>query len=193
MADIQHRDIPSQDCHEPKNISNADVADSGKVLTPSGTAAGTSVLRFLSLSDLTDGDSVSKKAYGILTADSSTSKTLPVSGSEAVELLSLFGISNQANVSLSSNQLTFQIAGTYFFTFLLQTQSSSSSTFSFQYSLNSQAPETISTGVSANGFAAFTFGLTVDAGDSVRLLGVSDDSNPITISLANTISLIKVS
>ena len=193
MADIQHRDIPSQDCHEPKNISNASVEDAGKVLTPSGTTGGTSVLRFLSLSDITDGGVVSEKAYGILAADNSISKTLPANETEAVDLLSLFDINSQSNVSLSNNQLTLGAEGTYFFTFCLQSQSSASSTFTLQYSLNSQEPEVIGSGFSASGTVFLTFGLSVSEGNTIRLLGVSDDSNTVTISLANTISLVKVS
>src|SRR5690625_406450 len=52
MADIEHTDIDSAGCHEPKHFSNATTADAGKVLTPSSTTDGVSVLRTLSITDL---------------------------------------------------------------------------------------------------------------------------------------------
>ena len=52
MADIEHTDIDSAGCHEPKHFSNATTADAGKVLTPSSTTDGVSVLRKLTSADL---------------------------------------------------------------------------------------------------------------------------------------------
>lgn len=55
MADVQHVDIQSADCHEPKHITDAVVADTGKVITPSSTLEGESELRFLTYTDLAAG------------------------------------------------------------------------------------------------------------------------------------------
>lgn len=49
---IQHIDIPSEGCHEPRHITNAGVDEAGKVITPSDSTPGSSVLRFLSVEDL---------------------------------------------------------------------------------------------------------------------------------------------
>lgn len=59
---IEHRNIPSAECHEPKGIDTAGIADTGKVITPSSTVPGTSELRRLTLEDLGDGVSVSDTA-----------------------------------------------------------------------------------------------------------------------------------
>lgn len=49
-----HRFALSAEVHEPKHITNTTTADAGKVITPSSSVAGTSELRFLSSSDLSD-------------------------------------------------------------------------------------------------------------------------------------------
>lgn len=54
---VDHRFALSAEVHEPKHITNSNTADSGKVITPSSSTAGTSELRYLSLSDLSDGSS----------------------------------------------------------------------------------------------------------------------------------------
>ena len=41
----EHSTIQSADCHEPKAITTSTTADTGKVITPSGTTSGTSELR----------------------------------------------------------------------------------------------------------------------------------------------------
>lgn len=49
---ILHNAIQSADCHEPKHITDAVTGDAGKVITPSGVTAGTSVLRQLTVSEI---------------------------------------------------------------------------------------------------------------------------------------------
>lgn len=44
---VEHKDITHDQCHEPKHITNASTSDAGKVITPSSTTSGTSVLRNL--------------------------------------------------------------------------------------------------------------------------------------------------
>lgn len=56
MAEVQHRDIQTAECHEPKHFTSAVAADAGKVLTPSASVPGTSELRKLSLSELLAGE-----------------------------------------------------------------------------------------------------------------------------------------
>lgn len=55
---IAHSTIQSADCHEPKHITNATIADAGKVITPSSSVDGVSVLRKLGKADLSDGANV---------------------------------------------------------------------------------------------------------------------------------------
>lgn len=50
---IQHSAIQDADCHEPKHVTSSVVTDGGKVITPSGVSAGSSVLRQLDLSEVT--------------------------------------------------------------------------------------------------------------------------------------------
>jgi hypothetical protein len=50
---IQHSTIQSADAHEPKHITTSAETDSGKVITPNGASAGTSVLRQLDASEIT--------------------------------------------------------------------------------------------------------------------------------------------
>lgn len=61
MAD--HRTLVSADVHEPKWITTAATADTGKVITPSSSTAGTSELRRLTDLDLSYSDST-KNIYG---------------------------------------------------------------------------------------------------------------------------------
>lgn len=49
---MEHVNIPSANCHEPKHISDASTGDAGKVITPSASTPGVSVLRFLTPSDI---------------------------------------------------------------------------------------------------------------------------------------------
>lgn len=49
---IQHKDILSNNTHEPRHISSASTSDAGKVITPSSNTAGTSVLRSLEMEDI---------------------------------------------------------------------------------------------------------------------------------------------
>lgn len=55
---IAHSTIQSADCHEPKHVTNATVADAGKVITPSASTDGVSVLRKLGKADLSDGANI---------------------------------------------------------------------------------------------------------------------------------------
>lgn len=48
---MEHKNIPSAECHEPKHFGDATGADAGKVLTPSAVA-GQSILRNLVASEV---------------------------------------------------------------------------------------------------------------------------------------------
>ena len=52
MANVQHAGLVSAECHEPKLITDTLITDTGKVITPSGTLAGTSELRKLKFSEI---------------------------------------------------------------------------------------------------------------------------------------------
>lgn len=80
MADIQHSAIQSIDCHEPKGITTALVADAGKVITPSSTLAGTSVLRKLTLSEIDVGEITDAVFTVVDDADTTKKLKLQLSG-----------------------------------------------------------------------------------------------------------------
>jgi len=52
MPDIQHDALASAQVHEPKHITSAGTGDAGKVITPSSSSAGESVLRVLTLDEI---------------------------------------------------------------------------------------------------------------------------------------------
>lgn len=56
-----HASIQDAECHEPKHITSSLVTDAGKVLTPSGTVAGTSELRLLASTELSDTANLARK------------------------------------------------------------------------------------------------------------------------------------
>lgn len=55
---ILHSAIQHADCHEPRHITTSATTDAGKVITPSSSVAGTSVLRQLAVAELSDGAGV---------------------------------------------------------------------------------------------------------------------------------------
>lgn len=50
---IQHTVLTSSQVHEPKHITTSSISDTGKVITPSGSAGGTSELRKLLHTEIT--------------------------------------------------------------------------------------------------------------------------------------------
>lgn len=90
MADIQHKDLPNSQLHEPKHILTATTGDSGKVITPSSMTNGVSQLRYLTIGDITnsgasswtgwaqyaDSDKVSEATALDLTANTRTKLTI---------------------------------------------------------------------------------------------------------------------
>lgn len=52
MANIQHKLLPADECHESKQIIGALTSDAGKIITPSATTAGTGELRQLKDTEL---------------------------------------------------------------------------------------------------------------------------------------------
>lgn len=83
---ILHKDIQSADCHEPKGITTADTTDSGKVITPSSTVAGTSVLRSLSAGKDLDLRIVALTDAATIASDSDTTDqgTVTLGGSRTL-------------------------------------------------------------------------------------------------------------
>ena len=65
---MEHANIPSEECHEPKHITNTTTSDAGKVITPSSSTDGTSVLRRLLANELAEGADVALYT-GILAND----------------------------------------------------------------------------------------------------------------------------
>lgn len=79
MADIQHTDITSSGCHEPKHISTSLTSQSGMVITPSSTTAGTSALRRLTAQDLDADNSTSFLTYWGFYEDATYTSGSPLS------------------------------------------------------------------------------------------------------------------
>jgi hypothetical protein len=71
MADIQHSVIQHADTHEPKWITVSTTADAGKVITPSESEDGVSVLRFLALGDIASGQALTSR-FGLADATDDT-------------------------------------------------------------------------------------------------------------------------
>lgn len=71
MADIQHSTIQHADTHEPKWLSIAVMADTGKVITPSATEDGASELRYLTLDDISAGNADTSR-FGLKDASDPT-------------------------------------------------------------------------------------------------------------------------
>lgn len=78
MADIQHSVITSSDCHEPKHISTSLTSQSGMVITPSSTVAGTSELRNLVFQELDEAGSVSVLNTYATYQDSTYTSSVPL-------------------------------------------------------------------------------------------------------------------
>ena len=55
MADITHSTMPTAKVHEPKHITTAVTGDNGKIITPSGSSDGVSVLESLDITDVVAG------------------------------------------------------------------------------------------------------------------------------------------
>lgn len=136
MAIIQHVDLPSHLCHEPKHISTATTNDSGKVITPSSTNSGTSQLRYLKIEEIDSGSipsgmslvsdgagsftwaaSAAVEAYSSL-----ASQVMPSIGSwSKIPFTSIdYSMDAQGNSwVMSSNSLTVPEDGTYVVEFTL--------------------------------------------------------------------------
>lgn len=71
MADIQHRDIPHADCHEPRWLGVAVAADAGKVITASAVD-GVSEFRKLTFGEITSGNV--KASFLTIVDDTDTTK-----------------------------------------------------------------------------------------------------------------------
>lgn len=54
MANLEHSTLTTSQVHEPKHITSASTGDTGKVITPSSTSGGTSELRYLVESEITN-------------------------------------------------------------------------------------------------------------------------------------------
>ncbi len=71
MANLEHDNLSTSQVHEPKHITSAAVGDHGKVITPSSSATGTSVLTQLSEDEITAViDYLTVRIPDISTADS---------------------------------------------------------------------------------------------------------------------------
>ena len=111
MADLQHSTLTSSQVHEPKHITSASTGDAGKVITPSGTSAGTSELRNLLESEIS-----SKKSFIYLTlSDISTASSVytvaPFNGTITKIYSTL-----QGAIATADSTVTTYIAGVFYTT-----------------------------------------------------------------------------
>lgn len=74
---MQHALLPDSELHEPKHIQGATTADAGAVITPSASVDGTSELRRIASTELSDGtDVVRKDAVQTLTSKRITARVV---------------------------------------------------------------------------------------------------------------------
>lgn len=66
MPDITHSTMVSADVHEPKHITTAVTGDNGKIITPSSSADGVSVLEQLDITDVT-ADGITTAGKNVVT------------------------------------------------------------------------------------------------------------------------------
>lgn len=107
MADLQHSTLTSSQVHEPKHITSSSTGDSGKVITPSGTSAGTSELRNLLESEIS-----SKKdfIYATLT-DVSTASSVYLVAPFNGTITAIYSVL-QGAIATADSTVTTYIAGT---------------------------------------------------------------------------------
>jgi hypothetical protein len=77
---ILHSAIQHADCHEPRHITTAVVGDAGKVITPSASVAGTSVLRLLTFAEIAAGDVHDNKLTLVDNSDTTKKAVFECSG-----------------------------------------------------------------------------------------------------------------
>lgn len=66
MSNVDHRTLTSSDVHEPKNITNSVISDTGKVITASSSIDGTSEFRLLTPDDLDTSGGVTNIASHLI-------------------------------------------------------------------------------------------------------------------------------
>lgn len=124
MADVQHKDVQSADCHEPKHITNARTLDTGKVITPSSVVGGVSVLRKLTLTDIDSGeltdleltlvddtDGTKKLRFQLAGITTATTRTLTVpDASDVLVVLALAQTLTNKTIALGSNTISGTLA-----------------------------------------------------------------------------------
>ena len=77
---ILHSAIQHADCHEPRHVTTAVVGDAGKVITPSTSVAGTSVLRLLTFAEIAAGEVYDTKFTLVDDGDTSKKAVFQCSG-----------------------------------------------------------------------------------------------------------------
>lgn len=116
----EHVDIESANAHEPKHITTAGTADAGKVITPSDTTAGTSELRLLTESEISEkqeyfsfhfvGINTTKTEYMVMPFAGTLTRVdavVPVdlAGSATTLTVAIDGVDvNPATISLATGQ-----------------------------------------------------------------------------------------
>lgn len=81
---VDHVNLVSAACHEPRHISIATTADAGKVITPSDSVSGTSELRLLTAEDIAGTGRTRWSGWGFW-ADSTHTEVSPFSPTAAVK------------------------------------------------------------------------------------------------------------
>lgn len=146
---ILHNQIPHADCHEPRHITTAVAADSGKVITPSAASPGTSELRQLKPAELNDETLLFSRAYGGKTVRRNTTvialttATDPTNFAQAADYSLLTGIYQSPEVApvlgvtQQTNSLTVPKKGVYRIDFWATLSVSTvNTTVAFNFGLN---------------------------------------------------------
>jgi len=108
MANVDHTSLTDTQCHEPKGINSATTADKGKVITPSGTTSGESVLRKLTHAELLQKQHHVMQVIGNISAASTVYIAPGISGT-LVKATSV--IDGALDSSGSDATITFNIDG----------------------------------------------------------------------------------
>lgn len=104
---IQHIALTSAQVHEPKHVTSATTADAGKVITPSDSAAGTSVLRRLTQSEVDNRISELSVRIDDISTASNVYLVAPFAGEIIRVQVVLFGV-----IATADSEVTVRVGAT---------------------------------------------------------------------------------
>lgn len=194
-----HRDLTAAELHEPINIISAGTVDAGKVLTPSATTAGESVLRNLDNSEVLNtvadfGNMVVTNNSTVQALTAATDSTFNTNTDYAATTAGLWaGDLNVNGITFASGLLTVTKAGVYSLTGFMSVKSSVANTrlavkfvvngtvFSTRKVTNEVATVNAETVIGGSGLT------TLAVNDTLQMFIVADKNCNITLEDANII------